>query len=200
MRRIESILQEAKWDLGQFLTAYVRKGKRKVRVKALKRAVQKTTLLRQLVQDSLGGPSLMKAAAERVRSEWPAVIRTRFFGKETSTQSVEELDPCAAFEVLRKQAPLWVELLQHLLRPRREPRALRAAEVREAVMQRSISITTISLGTFARKSSTGFRHKLGSYLYQSGLAKRAIDTLAGFGFTPTYKYVNKAVNRMVEAV
>jgi hypothetical protein len=65
-------------------------------------------------------------------------------------------------------------------------------------MQRSISITTISLGMFARKSSTGFRHKLGSYLYQSGLAKRAIDTLAGFGFTPTYKYVNKAVNRMVE--
>ncbi len=200
MHRIETILQEAKWDVGRFLTAYIRNGERKVRVKALNRAFQRVPLLRQFVSHSLDGSSLMKATAKRVRSEWPAVMRDRFFGKEASTQSVEELDPRVAFAVLKKQAPLWVELLQLLLQPRRDRSQRRTgkSDVPEAVMQRSISITTIGLGMFARNASNGFRHKLGCYLHQSGLAKRPIDTLAGFGLTPTYKYINKALNRMVE--
>ena len=65
-------------------------------------------------------------------------------------------------------------------------------------MQRAVMITSICLSVFARESSAGFRTKLGCYLHESGLAKRAIDVLSGFGITPTYKYVNQSINQMAE--
>jgi hypothetical protein len=206
MRRIEAILHEARWDIGRFLMAYTRKGRQEVRVRSLQRALRKTRRLRQLVLEGLEGQALMKEAAERVRREWRDVIGTQYFGKEEPVTSIDELDPEAAFVVLKKRAPLWAELLQFLLQPRRNRskhnKSKQPADEEfvagDAVMQRSICITIVSLSMFARNSSSGFRTKLGCYLCQSGLAKRAIDVLSSFGLTPTYKYINRSINRMVE--
>jgi len=110
---------------------------------------------------------------------------------------VEELDYRAAFELLSQCAPLWIGLLVLLLRPRR-PGVAGAADTGDGIIQRVVVLTIVCLGVFARHATGGVRLLLGCYLHQSGLARRGMEVLAGFGLVPTYKYVTREVNCMAE--
>lgn len=112
--------------------------------------------------------------------------------------SVEQLNLEAALALLQERSPVWTMILASLLRAQRDRRDESEAtnSMQEMNKGRAVFIIVIFLGAFACQATAGFRLLLGCYLHQSGLSRRGNEVLAGFGATPTYKYIARGISDM----
>lgn len=197
MRRIEFMLRRRRWTIGRFLSAWTRHGHSERRLAQLRDGLR-SPAVRPILPSALSNMELAEGVAQRVRSEWAAVVGRGVFCKELPAITIEKLEPKASYNLLEALAPLWVGLLSLLLCPRRHAKDQQDSSVSVALARRVVLLTAICLGVFAREATAGFRLLLACYLNGAGLTRRGNEVLAGFGLVPTYKYVVRGITEMAE--
>ena len=129
-------------------------------------------------------------------TEFKALISTPYFGRFDHTAEIDNIDFDAAFAAVETAAPTWHRMLVYLLR---NPRASRNSSTTSPDLRRPIFvITSIMCHSRAKKSSNYFSSMLDSYLIGSGVKRRVIETLAGFGLCHSYKQGNRLMKQVAE--
>jgi hypothetical protein len=134
-----------------------------------------------------------------MRQELRALMRTDYYGQFDHTSVLERLDFSQAFQTLEAIAPVWNEFLISLMSNERTDWQSYPSQPDLITRSRRIfTITSIVCASQARKTSNFFHSLLDIYLIGSGVKRRVIETLSGFGICHSYKTANKRLQSVAD--
>jgi hypothetical protein len=132
-------------------------------------------------------------------SELDELITFSPFSKFTVEFTLESLDYQGGTTRIQEVAPTWYHLLHQLLNNRRSHRPTYSArDKHKNVAQRIFTVTSIVCFSRARQSSNTFSSCLDLYLVGSGVHRRVIETLHGFGICHSYHHANSLMKEVAE--
>lgn len=132
-------------------------------------------------------------------SELDALITFSPFAKFTVEFTLESLDYQRGTTRIQEVAPTWYHLLHRLLNNRRSHRPTYSAQDKHNnIAQRIFMVTSMICFFRARQGSNTFSSCLDLYLVGSGVHRRVIETLHGFGICHSYHHANSLMKEVAE--
>ncbi|KIV98311.1 uncharacterized protein PV09_09843 [Verruconis gallopava] len=172
------------------------------RTPAMRRHALRKIIDTLILHEAYHNAHLSSLVISTILAELDTLIQnTTYFGQYNSAATVEELDDIdftEAFHILQVNAPTWYSLFNRLLQNQRSHRKSYTAISKEAEVQakRLYVITSIVCHSRAKKQSDYLHGWLDIYLHGSGVKRRVIETLAGFGLCHSYTQVNRRMNAL----
>jgi hypothetical protein len=202
LRTVFRALRDVRWSLSQFLEACVREKDAHGRV----------------INGDFGGPLSERRAkvaqaisnpfvheldvptVTTIRQELRALMHTDYYGQWDHTSVGERLNFPRAFQTIEAIAPVWNELLITLMSNQRTEWTSYHAQPDPTTMSQHIfTITSIVYASQAKKTLNFFQSLLDIYLIGSGVKRRVIETLSGFGICHSYKTANKRLKLIADS-
>lgn len=135
----------------------------------------------------------------KLAQELDTLLSEPFFTKYESITPIEQLDFAQAFKVIESTAPTWLALLLQLLSNRRQSwSSYKGTHNLAPVWQRIYLITAIICRSRGRDTANFLAKIMGVYFHSSGVKRRVIEVLAGFGVCDTYKYINRVLAQIAD--
>lgn len=135
----------------------------------------------------------------RCASELDVLITQSPFSKFTVEFTLESLDYRHGADRIQVVAPTWYYLLRRLLSNRRSHRpSYIARDKHQNVAQRIFAVTSIVCFSRAQQTSNTLSSCLDLYLVGSGVHRRVIETLHGFGICHSYHHANTLIKDVAE--
>jgi hypothetical protein len=129
-----------------------------------------------------------------IREELRALIQTPYYSQFDHTSVLKRLNFNNAFQTVEAVAPVWHQLLLTLMSNERvETRKDYPKPDMERIYRRIFTITSIICSSQASRNSNFFQSLLDIYLIGSGVKRRVIETLSGFGVCHSYKTAGKSL-------
>ena len=198
---IDSVLRAKRMPFPKYISVWLRHGRDKKRMKALRAALLDDEVLLGVL-DGIPGDKLVPAVSSLVRAELSELSSRPMFCPLKEVKSSQELDVRAVNADMDRYAPVWKQLLDALLGNQRKhwpsynnssfrnpPGPGRKDEVTN--QGRRVLLTSVVLGGYRSRTGCGIRTLLGIMLKGTGLSRSGIDNLAGFGVCPSYNTVNR---------
>jgi hypothetical protein len=151
--------------------------------------------LKRISSDTAEQPVLLHDST--LTTEFEALIDdTPYFGQFDHETDIDIIDFDAAFQSVEAAAPTWHRILVHVLS---NPRASRDSYTNSPDLRRKIFvITSMVCHSRAKKRSTYFPTMLDAFLIGSGVKRRVIETLTGFGLCHGYKHGNRLISQVAQ--
>jgi hypothetical protein len=195
-------LRDVRWSISQFLEACVRETDPGGR--AIMCDIGGTLAQRQAkVAQAISNPfirALDVPTVTTIREELRALIQTPYYGQFDHISVLERLNFNNAFQTVEAVAPVWHKLLLTLMSNQRVNRKKNYPKPNIERMSRQIfTITSIICSSQASKNSNFFPSLVDIYLVGSGVKRRVIETLSGFGICHSYKTASSALTKIAES-
>ena len=193
LTRVVKVLQRCGWSFQDFVYAWATEQHTIDGVRAGSYKGRRQTLLevvRTLQSDhSIYSEDIPSAC----RHELSQLMEEEAFGTFKAGMSVDAVDYCAAVQAIEKRAPTWHAFILRCLENERQGRALKN---REALWRRLYFVTSVVCFSRAKKRSNTLPTCVGLYLQGSGVHRRVIEVLAGFGMCHTYHHINSRMGEI----
>jgi len=197
LQTVVDALHKVGWRLDHFLQAWIQDAPRGRDLILTHRLYATPSHRRKALQEALETieqPVLLHDST--LTTEFEALINTHYFGRFDHTAEVDTIDFDAAFRSVKTAAPTWYRMLVQVLS---NSRASRSSYTASKDLRRMIFvITSIVCHSRAKKRSTYLSTMLDAYLIGSGVKRRVIETLAGFGLCHSYKQGNRLMSQVAQ--
>jgi hypothetical protein len=202
LRVVFKALRDVRWSISQFLEACVRERDPGGRV-IIGDIGGNLTERRAKVAQAISNPFVRELdvpTVTTIRQELRALMRTDYYGQWDHTSVRERLNFPQAFQTIEAIAPVWNEFLITLMSNQRTEWTSYRARLDPTTMSRHVfTITSIVCASQAKKTSNFFQSLLDIYLIGSGVKRRVIETLSGFGICHSYKTANERLKSVADS-
>jgi len=194
-----------RWGVKEFLHAYVTE----VAEEQYNDSVQ--TRVRKLNEAIFGQKEVLKAVEEnwkslpdetgfvsldQLRKEMDALRTSSVqYGSYKDEQSLQALDMKKALDDLKNKAPLLYQTLDYLMTAHRDD----YTRNENLHQYRAVILCSILCFTRAANTSNHIPSSLGLYLHGSGVKRRVISTMAGFGLCVSYNTISRNAEQIGKA-
>lgn len=132
-------------------------------------------------------------------AELDTLIGKPYFGRFDHTAQIDDIDFDAAFQTLQSTAPTWYYILTDLMSNKRASRTSYGARPQTKDIQKCLFMITSSVcHSRAKKRSNYLASVLDAYLIGSGVKRRVVETLSGFGLCHCYKQGNNLMKAIAD--
>ena len=198
---IVETLRRTKWLFEDMIEAWVgAHGPQDIRVQHRhyhKQRQRRSAMMRAMQSLADQGICQDLSCDARCASELNMLITRTPFAKFTEGMSLESIDTAHAVSAIKEVAPTWYALLQQLLVNRRQHRNSYSAQNRHGnIEKRMFAITSIVCFSRAQQASNTFSSCLDTLFVGSGVHRRVVEMLHGFGICHSYHHANSLMDRI----
>lgn len=193
---IVDALRQVGWSFGHFVHIWIHENRqldhRRYRTRQLRHKALRQTLRR--IPPDIASIQLFPL----LEKEIDHLIREPYFGVFDPSKHLEHFDFKAASESIQTTAPMWHKLLTLVLSNPRSRRKSYAHDQADQVRKRLFMLISVICHSRAKKRSNFFTYLVDAYLLGSGVKRRVIETLSGFGLCHSYMQGNRLMKKIAE--
>jgi hypothetical protein len=201
LEAIIETLRRTRWSFEDMIEAWVgAHGPQDIRVqhRQYHKQEQRRSVLMNAMQ-SLAGQGICQDISFEARcaAELNMLITRTPFAKFSEDMTLSSIDTTHAVSVIEQVAPTWYALLQRLLLNRRQHRTSYTTQDKHSTVEkRMFAITSMVCFSRAQQASNTLSSCLDVYLVGSGVHRRVVETLHGFGICHSYHHANSLMDRI----
>ena len=160
---------------------------------------RRRVLMRAMDDPRIRGVCQRPSIADSFAAELDNLICQPYFAQFDYTTDLETLDFELAFRTMQEVAPTWHAVFSRLMSNQRAHRASYDVPPQSDALARQLyAITSIVCHSRAKKRSSFLSSILDVYLIGSGVKRRVIETLSGFGMCHGYHQANRLMGKIAK--